>query len=287
MLTHIEFTNNRNALLRAPFGEVPSSPIGYFIKGVEGLGPVTATVSTSTFASMDGEIFEQSRVPARNLVISMGFVPDFVSNSDPYGVLRRRLYPWFAPGSKLTLRFYSDNHETVSIVGYVEAMEPTLFTADPEVQISIICPDPYFSGLTPASFARQGSGTLTVTNAGTANVGFLATVENFATSNVAGFNLRRTSTPTQRMDLQGTLVDGSNRLVMQINTVKGAKSARWKRQTAYVPGGTFGGTSILGLINGWVDLLPGVNGLSVSFVNSTYPTESKLTVTFTPKFVGL
>ena len=49
----------------------------------------------------------------------------------------------------LVWSFYSDDMGPVEISGIVESVEINSFSKDPEFIVSIICPDPYFTALTP------------------------------------------------------------------------------------------------------------------------------------------
>lgn len=116
------------------------------IRNIDGLGPVKASVNTTQYGSVDGEFFNSSYTPKRNIVLTIGLNPDWATQT--FESLRQILYSYFMPESQVKLRFTSTHLATVEISGYVESCEPILFSKNsnpnPEYQISIICPDPYF-----------------------------------------------------------------------------------------------------------------------------------------------
>ena len=54
------------------------------------------------------------------------------------------LYKYLLPEQWTRLRFFSDHLPTVDIAGVVETFEPNIFSQDPEIQVSILCPKPDF-----------------------------------------------------------------------------------------------------------------------------------------------
>lgn len=117
------------------------------IRNIDGLDPVKATVSTSAFGSVDGAAYVGSRVDTRNIVLTLHPNPDY----DEWTVesLRKLLYTYFMPKSLTRLVFYLEDISPVEIYGYVESFDVNQFARDPEWLVSIICPDPYFTGVNP------------------------------------------------------------------------------------------------------------------------------------------
>lgn len=110
---------------------------------VDGLGPVKAAISTVELASESGSTFLSSKDSARNIVFNVEFKPDFASGFT-YTDLRRHLYEVFTPRSEVEMRFNDSDLGEMAISGYVEAHEPDIFSDNPSVQVSVLCPDPYF-----------------------------------------------------------------------------------------------------------------------------------------------
>lgn len=112
------------------------------IKGIDGLEPVKADIITSPAGALDGELYSGSSIGKRNIVIKMGLNPNWQDQT--IESLRAELYKYFMPRLGTRLRLTSTHLPTCEIIGYVENMDPNIFSKDPEIQISIICPKPDF-----------------------------------------------------------------------------------------------------------------------------------------------
>jgi Phage tail protein RIFT-related domain len=123
------------------------------IRNIDGLDPVKASVNTTPFGSVDGESYVGGSVPKRNIVLTLHPNPDWDNWS--YETLRRLLYSYFMPKRPTRLVFYSDDMVPVEISGVVEGVSTNLFSKDPELVVSIICPDPYFTALNPTVITGQ------------------------------------------------------------------------------------------------------------------------------------
>lgn len=142
MITKIE--------LYSPQPDAPVLPLGGFMPGsdpvhvfnVEGLGPVKAEISSTPFATGRGELYQGGSTGKRNIVFTLGLNPDWEEQT--MSTLRQLLYRYFMPEEWCKIRFFSDYLPTVDIEGYVESFEPNIFSKDPEIQVSIICPKPDF-----------------------------------------------------------------------------------------------------------------------------------------------
>jgi hypothetical protein len=116
------------------------------IRNISGLDPVAATVSSALYSVVDGETITGMTVGKRNIVITVGF------NSNPFGgysitELRQIVYRYFMPKNTVILTIHRFGEPPVKIEGIVEKVEDSNFAKDPEVQISVICADPYFKSL--------------------------------------------------------------------------------------------------------------------------------------------
>jgi hypothetical protein len=123
------------------------------VRNIDGLDPVKASVNTSPLGSVDGAAYTGSNVPSRNIVLTIGLNPNWDNWS--YEALRRLVYSYFMPKRLTRLVFYSDDMPTVEISGVVESIEANQFSTDPELLVSIICPDPYFIALEPEVITGQ------------------------------------------------------------------------------------------------------------------------------------
>lgn len=118
------------------------------IREIQGLGPVKANVNTSSFGSLDGEFYTGSNVGKRNIVITVGFNPNWGEHT--VASLREVLYGYFMPKQPVVMRFFRDEGPAVEINGITEGCEPNIFAQDPEMQISVICPLPDFVAIAPS-----------------------------------------------------------------------------------------------------------------------------------------
>jgi hypothetical protein len=142
MLTKVEVIGASAGMLTLLLGGPNQSPIQ--IRDISGLEPVKAEITTVP-SNKDGDLFQNARLGKRNIVFKLGLDPNWVNQT--MSTLRHMLYTHFPPKTWRTLKFYSDDMPTVEVGGYIESNEPNMFSQDPEIQISIICPKPKFVGL--------------------------------------------------------------------------------------------------------------------------------------------
>jgi hypothetical protein len=112
------------------------------IRNIEGIGPVKSEIASTPFATGRGDLFQGSSTGKRNIVLTLGLNPNWEVQT--MMELRQLLYRYFMPENWGTFRFISDELPTVQIIGVVESVEPNIFSEDPEMQVSIICPKPDF-----------------------------------------------------------------------------------------------------------------------------------------------
>lgn len=123
------------------------------IRNIDGLDPVKASVNTSPYGSVDGASHTGSSVLTRNIVLTLHPNPDW--DTWTFESLRRLLYSYFMPKRATELVFYSDDLIPVKIAGIVEDVSVNQFSKDPELLVSVICPDPYFIALEPIVITGQ------------------------------------------------------------------------------------------------------------------------------------
>lgn len=154
MLTEVKaFSSWRSAptLLLDENGRAESDLIQ--IRNITGLDPVKASVGTSPYGAIDGASYVGSSVLTRNIVLTLHPNPDWDTWS--YETLRQLIYSYFMPKRATRLVFQSDHMIPVEIYGIVESVAVNPFSKDPEVLVSIICPDPYFSSVEPTVITGQ------------------------------------------------------------------------------------------------------------------------------------
>lgn len=111
---------------------------GFVVKSVTGLGSGKANINTTEVATNDGSLFNSSRLPSRNIVISLKYLWN-----DSVEDVRQLSYKYFPIKKKVTLLIETDNR-SAEIDGYVEANDPDIFSKDEGSDISIVCPNPFF-----------------------------------------------------------------------------------------------------------------------------------------------
>lgn len=123
------------------------------IRNIDGLDPVKASVNTSPYGSTDGAALTGTSVVSRNIVLTLHPNPDW--DNWTHAELRRLIYSYFMPKSKIRLVFTDDEIAPVEIQGYVEEASVNNFSPDPEFKVSVICPDPYFVSVDPIVVTGQ------------------------------------------------------------------------------------------------------------------------------------
>lgn len=111
----------------------------YQILNIEGLNPPQAQINTTNIAGMDGAKFNSAKLQTRNLVITIKINGNAEAN-------RIQLYSYFPTKEQVTF-YYSNSTRDVFIKGYVASCEVNPFSQAEQMQISIICTNPYFKAM--------------------------------------------------------------------------------------------------------------------------------------------
>lgn len=111
------------------------------ITKIDGLGPTKASINTTELASSDGAMFNSSRITSRNIVMSFQLLEDPVTNL--IETTRLKVYRAFPLKRNVTIIIETD-HRIAQTTGYVETNEPDIFQKQETMQVSIVCPDPFF-----------------------------------------------------------------------------------------------------------------------------------------------
>ena len=130
----LKIENKNNQVL-----ELTNNESNYQIVNIDGLNPPKADLYTKAIANMDGERFKSSKLQMRNIVLTIKINGNVEDN-------RLFLYGYFGSGKWCKI-YYKNQNRSVYIEGYCENIECDLFTLNQQMQISIICPDPYFKSL--------------------------------------------------------------------------------------------------------------------------------------------
>lgn len=172
------------------------------VRNIEGLDPVKASVSTTPFGAVDGASYTGSSVLTRNIVITLHPNPDW--DNWTFEALRRVLYSYFMPKRPTRLVFFSDDMNPVEISGIVESVEVNMFSKDPELIVSVICPDPYFTSVEPVvvtgSAVRSGAAPTIVHYDGTIQSGINVKLDFVTTPNPTGIRVQIGDPPISYLD---------------------------------------------------------------------------------------
>jgi hypothetical protein len=255
------FSSNPSAPELPLGGFMPSDdPVQIF--SITGLEPVRADIASTALASGRGEHYQGSTVGKRNIVMTLGFNPDWVEQT--MATLRQKLYGYFMPESWCKLRFFSDHMPTVDIEGYVESIDPNIFSADPEVQISVLCHKPDFIEVDAIIYngvVDDGTLELEFDYQGTIDTGFELRVDrSVANPSYTGSLAIANMAPTeaQIMELAGITVDTERYL--KVTTVPNGKRIQ---SVSHTDGTAVNLLSKMSDDSVWPILKPGKNYFSV------------------------
>lgn len=273
MLTKVEIVTAQGTVLSLPLQD---ASLGYVVKDIAGLDPVKATITQSKFAQVDGTKKQSSSRDGRNIVIKLGYAPDYVTND--IRQLRNYLYQYAMPKSTVLLKFYMDDVLFVQISGDVESCEAPLFSKEPEVNISIINFQPDF--LAPDSVRVPGN---TVSDAteqvvnypGSSETGIVFTLNlNRSLSEFMLYN-RLPNGDIQSLEFVGPLINGDK---LEIRTNVGEKGAWLTRAGVETPV-----LYLVSPVSAWVKLYPGVNNIRVLASGAAIP----FTIDYLARYGGL
>lgn len=271
--------------------DAPELPLGGFmpnddpihVKNIDGLGPVTANITTTPYATSRGELYQDSSIGKRNIVLTLGYNPNW-GGQQTIGSLRQILYRYFSPKQWCKLRFFSDDLPVVDIEGYCESFDPSIFSQDPEVQISIICPNPDFVEADASlitGIVDDGTTETVFNYIGSTDTGFElrvdATLENPGYTGEFDIGMKAFGLP-QSFQVGSAMVDGLT--FFKLSTVDGAKRVS---NVAKADG------AIINLLDQmmegsvWGKIQPGQNVLTVKATEA----GQKWTLAYFNRFVGL
>lgn len=143
MIYKIVARNPKNELLEMDIRYPEKSGIN--VKNVTGITPTGAEIYSTPFGSIDGGIYVGSRVPSRNIVLTL----EMFEEQRPDGTLgtaedsRLKVYNYFRIKDWVNLVFYTTNR-ILQITGYVESVDTDIFSEKETSTVSLICVDPWF-----------------------------------------------------------------------------------------------------------------------------------------------
>lgn len=270
MITQMEVISTQPDIPELPMGGFVPNNESIQVRSIEGLGPVKSDISSTPFATGRGSLFQGYSIETRNIVLNLGLNPNWADQT--MSSLRKLLYRYFMTGTWARLRFLSDDLVTVYINGISESFEPNIFSQDPEMQVSIICPKPdlideattILTGdtldITGVDFEElvfeDLTGVDTLDYIGTAPAGFELRIEDTYTGPLAFINA--TPDGVQYLSLEDVVIDGTQRF--ELNTVRSLRSI------LNVDPGTEDAVNILAKMDktsDWPEFSPGANRFAV------------------------
>lgn len=117
---------------------------GLLITHIDGLDAGKVDINVQEYGITDGGIYTSSRMASRNIVMDITYVETDKIHS--IETLRHLSYKFFGVKKPVTLIIKTDER-ICRIEGYVESNEPDIFSDRESTQISIICPQPYFTSI--------------------------------------------------------------------------------------------------------------------------------------------
>jgi hypothetical protein len=118
---------------------------GILLVDVKGLGPPSAVIHTEGGPNTYGESVSYTKVEKRNIVITAVILETMESGDTDFG--RTTLYNHFPVSKPITLAVKKSSRVGELIIdGIVESCEVNMFSQNENMDISIVCPFPYFRG---------------------------------------------------------------------------------------------------------------------------------------------
>lgn len=273
MLYKVEVRNSQGSLLSLLLDDISD---GLIVEDVEGLGPVKATLVSSSFAQQSGVQFHSSSRATRNVILKIGLEPDYATTTATE--LRAGLYDYFMTESEVSLRFFMSSGLTVETRGRVEDCVPAIFTKEPRMDVFITCFDPDLLGLEEVTIEEETTDDTTeieVVYDGTTPTGIVFALN--VDRSLSEFTIyhRGPDDVVRSFDFAESLIAGD---VLTISMIPGDKSVTLLRSSI---------TS--SLLNGvspqanWISLSKGSNYIRVFATGAPIPYE----ITYLPRYGGL
>lgn len=235
----------------------------YQIVSISGLNPPTAEVYTTPIAFMDGGKYKSSKVQMRNVVITIRLNGAVEAN-------RLLLYSICRIGGFIRV-YYENGSRSVYVDGYIENIDNNPFSISEQIQLSILCPQPYWKAATTLyydvsqivdgftfPFAIEADGIpfstidndriVSIVNKGNVESGVIIEI----TANGNGIeNLKLVQENTGDYFIVETTLNVGD--VVRINSYKGEKNITINGESAF---------NVIGAGSNWLTLLAGDNTFS-------------------------
>ena len=122
-----------------------SEPSKFQLIRAEGLNPPPARLNWQRVTGHDGSRFQSGTTNTRNIVLTIS-----LTGTDAEAT-RQKLYYYFTSGNHIWVKVIpNEGSQELEIQGYVDTVENSPFDQGQTVQVSIICPRPFFSAQSTA-----------------------------------------------------------------------------------------------------------------------------------------
>ena len=112
----------------------------YVVTNIDGLNPPDAIINTVQRAGHDGSVFNSAFLDNRQIILNIAINGPACDN-------RNELFRFFRTARRTRLIYHNDYHD-VYIDGYCQNAPVEYFGQKQIIQVTLICPDPFFHGLT-------------------------------------------------------------------------------------------------------------------------------------------
>lgn len=127
--------------------ELTNNP-AYTVTNIDGLNPPEAIINTVQRAGHDGSVFNSAFLDNRQIILNIAINGPACGN-------RNELFRFFRTARKTRLIYHNDYHD-VYIDGYCQNAPVEYFGQKQIIQVTLICPDPFWHGLTEVEGQTDG-----------------------------------------------------------------------------------------------------------------------------------
>ena len=162
----------------------------FVILEIKGLTPPANDVNVTETWQIAGGKYSNHHIQTRNIVFNMVLFGENV-------IKRKQLYRMFPLDSKITIYYKNDIYD-VYIDGYVESQQHIPYDGNEKVQISVICPEPYWRDVRHEKSTTalvSGNPECKIVNNGDCDTGFVARIA-FDTEDVPTISTATTQSET-------------------------------------------------------------------------------------------
>lgn len=143
MINKIVARNPKSEILEMDIRHPEKSGIN--VKNITGITPIGAEIYSTPFGILDGGVYVGSRVPSRNVVLTLELFNEITETDEVKSIedARLKVYNFFRIKDWVNLVFHTSNR-ILQITGYVESADTDIFSEKETSEVSVICVDPWF-----------------------------------------------------------------------------------------------------------------------------------------------